>query len=59
MENLGSVLKFLQEAILIDKNKRIIDLSETNLSGAIVTPEQLDKAHSLKDTILQDGSKHP
>jgi uncharacterized protein YjbI with pentapeptide repeats len=51
MKNVGSVLKFLQEAILMDKNKRIIDLSEANLShadlsGAIVKPEQLDEAWS-------------
>ena len=35
------------------------NLSSANLSGASVTPEQLDEALSLKDTILPDGSKHP
>jgi len=33
-ERKGSVLKFLHEAILIDKNKRIIDLNEANLREA-------------------------
>jgi hypothetical protein len=103
-ERKGSVLRFLYESGLIDKDNRIIDLSyadlrnaslggadlsganlrnaslsvanlsvadlgvaglsltigpsNADLSGAIVTSEQLDKARSLKDTILQDGSKH-
>src|SRR5260221_8071230 len=35
------------------------NLSEAKLNGAKVTPEQLDKAKLLKDTIMPDGSKHP
>jgi len=34
-------------------------LDGANLRGATVTPEQLDKAWSLKDTTMSDGSKHP
>jgi hypothetical protein len=33
-------------------------LVAVNLTGAIVTNEQLDKAKSLQDTIMPDGSKH-
>ena len=93
-ERKGSVLRFLHESGLIDKDKRIIDLSDADLDGAYlgeanlseadlseaillgaklsganlsaadlsnaaVTPEQLNQARSLKDTILPDGSKHP
>jgi uncharacterized protein YjbI with pentapeptide repeats len=35
------------------------NLSKANLRDASVTPEQLDKAKLLKDTIMHDGSKHP
>jgi len=43
---------------------RGVDLSETylyevDLRGADVTDEQLEKAKSLKDAIMPDGSKHP
>jgi len=33
-------------------------LIAVNLTGAIVTDEQLDKAKSLQDAIMPDGSKH-
>ncbi len=35
------------------------DLSGAKLRGANVTPEELDKARSLKDTLMPDGLKHP
>lgn len=34
-------------------------LVAVNLTGAIVTDEQLNKAKSLQDTTMPDGSKHP
>ena len=40
-ERKGSVLKFLQEAILIDKDKRIVDLSGANLSFANLSEANL------------------
>jgi len=68
-ERKRTVLLFLHESGLLDKHKNIVTLNGANLSGvnlrdahlsaAIVTPEQLDKALSLKDALLQDGSKHP
>jgi uncharacterized protein YjbI with pentapeptide repeats len=73
-ERKGNVLRFLHESGLVDKDKRIIDLSGADLrlahlfnadlsgadlSRASVTPEQLGTAYSLKDTIMPDGLKHP
>ena len=49
----------LFNAKLGEANLSGANLREANLSAAIVTPGQLDKALSLKDTLLQDGSKHP
>jgi len=34
------------------------NLISADLSGAIVTAEQLGEAQSLKDTIMPDDSKH-
>jgi uncharacterized protein YjbI with pentapeptide repeats len=44
-ERKGSVLKFLQEAILIDKDKRIVDLSGANLSFANLGEANLSGAN--------------
>lgn len=43
----------LNEASLIEA-----DLSYANLTGAKVSPEQLDKVKSLRDTTMPDGTKH-
>lgn len=42
-----------------DINVSGADLSGANLYKAIVTPEQLGKASSLKGATMPDGSKHP
>jgi uncharacterized protein YjbI with pentapeptide repeats len=50
----------LSDANLSKANLSFADLREANLRGARgTTPEQLDTARSLKDTIMPDGSKHP
>jgi uncharacterized protein YjbI with pentapeptide repeats len=36
-----------------------VDLGEADLSGAIVTKEQLETVKSLKGATLSDGSIHP
>jgi len=36
----------------------MIDLSEADLSGAIVTDKQLAEVKSLKGTIMPDRTKH-
>lgn len=48
----------LREANLHGADLRGADLHEANLSRAIVTTEQLEKAKSLKNTIMPDGSIH-
>ncbi len=70
----GDVLRFLHESGLIYKGKAIVDLRESDLSGADLsnanmneadlsganfTKEQLDTATSLKGATMQDGSIHP
>ncbi len=61
-----SVLLFLHESELIDKDKPIVnlngaDLSEADLMGIQgITVEELEKkARSLKGATMRDGSKHP
>ena len=49
----------LREANLSGAILRGADLREANLSKAIVTLEQLEKAKSLKDATMPDGSIHP
>jgi uncharacterized protein YjbI with pentapeptide repeats len=44
-ERKGNVLRFLHESELIDKDKRIIDLSEANLSEAHLIDANLSEAH--------------
>src|SRR5260370_5692479 len=69
-----TVLQFLHESGLIDKDKGIIDLhgadlsgadliaadlNEADLSGATITPAQLDKAKPLTGAVIPAGLKHP
>ncbi len=49
----------LGDAFLDDVNLDGANLSGANLKNARVTQEQLQKAKSLKGTIMPDGSKHP
>src|SRR5260221_6807826 len=73
-ERKGSVLEFLHESGLIDKDKRIIDLtladlshadlshvdlSAANLTKAKISQYQLDQVISFGDTKWHDGSIHP
>ncbi len=44
-ERKGSVLRFLHESELIDKDKLIIDLREANLSEALLIDDNLSEAH--------------
>ena len=44
--------------ILNEADLRGADLSEANLSAAIVTTKQLEKAKSLKGATMPDGSIH-
>jgi hypothetical protein len=48
----------LQEADLTDTDLTGIDLSGVNLCKAMITPEQLEGAQSLKGTTLPNGAKH-
>jgi uncharacterized protein YjbI with pentapeptide repeats len=48
----------LQAANLSGADLQGADLSKANLSKAIVSPEQLEKAKSLKDATMPDGSTH-
>jgi hypothetical protein len=58
-ERKASVLRFLYESDLINKDQPIIHLEDADLSGATIAPEQLDKAKSLKGATMLDGSIHP
>ena len=49
----------LVRVILIGADLSEADLSEADLSRAKVTQEQWEKAKSLKDAIMPDGSIHP
>ncbi len=51
LDNLGGA--DLRRADLSEAN-----LGGANLGGATVTQEQLEKAKSLKDATMPDGSKH-
>jgi uncharacterized protein YjbI with pentapeptide repeats len=52
----GTVLSYANLAF-VDLSGAILD--GTDLQGAIVSLEQLNKAKSLRGTIMPDGSKHP
>jgi uncharacterized protein YjbI with pentapeptide repeats len=49
----------LVRVFLVGADLSETDLSEADLSGAKVTQEQREKAKSLKDAIMPDGSIHP
>ena len=56
---LGSTLSNLIETILIEANLDGTSFSESDLTGAKVTQDQLKQARSLKGATMPDGSIHP